>query len=528
MSKFIPQDRNYLEWRIEPPLDKLKNFDPVQAKALVGDEIDADELGYMLVNSSPYRTIQSIPGILVYSGRTYGRDKDKMIYKCIPNDRQLPMFIISYKEKGTTFNKIKMNKFVLFKFLDWDGKHPRGCITNTLGDVTDTSVFYSYQLFCKKIHNPIQKFTKTVSRAIRKPNKKYDDLFENREDMYVITIDPEGTADFDDALGITELSNGSTVVSVYIANVVYWMDALDLWEHFTERITTIYLPNGKHPMLPNILGDGLCSLNVRNKRYALAMDITINKDSQLESVEFNLCSINVKVNYEYEEPVLLLDDVYQRLLSLSKSLNKGAKYIDKIEDSHDVVAFYMLVMNHKSAQVLNRENKGIFRSVSGTYTNSTHQQGHALVGGGLDCYLQITSPIRRMVDLINMVELQSIISNYRPSAKTQEFINKWMGKIPFINEKMKAVQKVQNDCALLDRCIKMRKELDEVIVEGFVIDKERDKEKNKYTIHVPKLKLTNWIYVDNRLEMYKKYKFSLHSFIDEATLKSKVRLQFHE
>ena len=552
MSKFKPQDRNYLEWRIEPPLDKLKNFDPVQAKALVGDEIDADELGYMLVNSSPYRTIQSIPGILVYSGRTYGRDKDKMIYKCIPNDRQLPMFIISYKEKGTTFNKIKMNKFVLFKFLDWDGKHPRGCITNTLGDVTDTSVFYSYQLFCKKIHNPIQKFTKTVSRAIRKPNKKYDDLFENREDMYVITIDPEGTADFDDALGITELSNGSTVVSVYIANVVYWMDALDLWEHFTERITTIYLPNGKHPMLPNILGDGLCSLNVRNKRYALAMDITINKDSQLESVEFNLCSINVKVNYEYEEPVLLLDDVYQRLLSLSKSLNKGAKYIDKIEDSHDVVAFYMLVMNHKSAQELNKKNKGIFRSVvckdkntieapdeirqfvsywknvSGTYTNSTHQQGHALVGGGLDCYLQITSPIRRMVDLINMVELQSIISNYRPSAKTQEFINKWMGKIPFINEKMKAVQKVQNDCALLDRCIKMRKELDEVIVEGFVIDKERDKEKNKYTIHVPKLKLTNWIYVDNKLELYKKYKFSLHSFIDEATLKSKVRLQFHE
>ena len=84
MSKFRPQDRNYLEWRIEPPLDKLKNFDPVQAKALVGDEIDADELGYMLINNSPYRRMQSIPGILVYSGRTYGRDKDKMIYKCIP------------------------------------------------------------------------------------------------------------------------------------------------------------------------------------------------------------------------------------------------------------------------------------------------------------------------------------------------------------------------------------------------------------------------------------------------------------
>ena len=32
--------------------------------------------------------------------------------------------------------------------------------------------------------------------------------------------------------------------------------------------------------------------------------------------------------------------------------------------------------------------------------------------------------------------------------------------------------------------------------------------------------------VDKKLEMYKNYKFSLHSFIDEATLKKKVRLQY--
>ena len=550
MSKFRPQDRNYLEWRIEPQLHKLKNFDPVQAKALVGDEIHADELGYMLVKKSPYRIMQSIPGILVYSGRTYGRDKDKMFYKCIPNDRQLPMFVISYKEKGTTFNKIKMNKFVLFKFLDWDGKHPRGCITNTLGDVTDTSVFYSYQLFCKGIHSPIQKFTKVVSRTIGKPNRKNDDLFENREDMYIMTIDPIGTADFDDALGVTEMADGSNVVSVYIANVVYWMDAFNLWEHFTNRISTIYLPDRKLPMIPTILSDELCSLNVRNKRYTLAMDITINKDQKLESVDFRLCTINVKVNYEYEEPVLLLDHAYQSLLSLSKTLNKETKYIDKIEDSHDVVAFYMLMMNHKSAQVLNKEKRGIFRSVvckeknniqapdeirqfvsywknvSGNYANYENQQGHALVGDGLDCYLQITSPIRRMVDLINMIEIQSIISNYQPSLQTQEFINKWMNKLPFINEKMKAIQKVQNDCALLERCLKTKNLLSDVIVEGFVIDKDMEREKHKYTIHVPKLKLINWIYVDNKLEMYKKYKFSLHLFIDEATLKNKVRLQF--
>ena len=101
-----------------------------------------------------------------------------------------------------------------------------------------------------------------------------------------------------------------------------------------------------------------------------------------------------------------------------------------------------------------------------------------------------------------------------------------MHKLPFINEKMKAVQKVQNDCALLDKCLKTRNLLSEVIVEGFVIDKEIDREKNRYTIHVPELKLINWIYVDNELEMYKEYKFSLHSFIDEATLKNKVRLQY--
>ena len=38
-------------------------------------------------------------------------------------------------------------------------------ITNTLGEVSDLSVFYNYQLFCKEIHVPIQKFVKAANMA---------------------------------------------------------------------------------------------------------------------------------------------------------------------------------------------------------------------------------------------------------------------------------------------------------------------------------------------------------------------------
>ena len=59
----------------------------------------------------------------------------------------------------------------------------------------------------------------------------------------------------------------------YISNVVFWMEILDLWESFDDRIATIYLPDRKRPMLPTILSDALCSLQENRIRFAFTLDI---------------------------------------------------------------------------------------------------------------------------------------------------------------------------------------------------------------------------------------------------------------
>ena len=43
------------------------------------------------------------------------------------------------------------------------------------------------------------------------------------------------------------------------------MDRLSvLWRSFTKRVSTIYLPDKKRPMLPTILSDCLCSLQEKS------------------------------------------------------------------------------------------------------------------------------------------------------------------------------------------------------------------------------------------------------------------------
>ena len=74
---------------------------------------------------------------------------------------------------------------------------------------------------------------------------------------------------------------------------------LSLWESFSERVSTIYLPDRKRPMLPTILSENLCSLVEKTDKLAFTMDLYI-KDDRIEKVEYCNTRINVRKNYHYE------------------------------------------------------------------------------------------------------------------------------------------------------------------------------------------------------------------------------------
>jgi ribonuclease R len=156
--------------------------------------------------------------------------------------------------------------------------------------------------------------------------KKYNQI-EDRCSWKTFTIDPASSLDYDDGFSIRKLDNEQTLLSIYIANVTIWMDSLNLWSSFSQRISTIYLPDRKRPMLPTILSDCLCSLQENTRRFCFVVDILLDKDTNILSINYSNCIIKPFKNFAYEEPLLLNDPNYIFLLETSKKMAAKYKYM---------------------------------------------------------------------------------------------------------------------------------------------------------------------------------------------------------
>ena len=544
------------------------NFNPLELKLFNGDVADEDGI---LIQSHYRKEDMPIPGIIVLDGKTYGRStNNKPLYKCIPDNKQLPIFLVPYEERNPSFIKKRVNNYVVFKFKEWTDKHPIGIISNTFGNVQDIKAFQEYQLACKELNVSLQKFTKETVKILTEQSVKENMIdailkkhsIEDRRIGYnVFSIDPLGSKDFDDAFSI-QMYEKYIIISVYIANVPLIVDYLNVWSEFTDRVSTIYLPGTKKSMLPPILSDDLCSLHEGKERFAFTMDIKILKNEVVENnkelvqivdITFSNTLIKVVKNYVYEEPVLLSKPNYVVLLEYTKHLQKNLPYLDEIIDSHDVVAYYMILMNYESSKKMIDYNVGIFRATSSTKTNeeesieppseiknfikgwkyemsgyycdNKERKSHKLIANGLDSYTHITSPIRRMVDLINLIELQRELGLFSSLSATL-FANKWLDKIDYINTSSKAIKKVQQNCLLLHTLTNVTQK--DVVYKGYVLEKSYLCKNNliKYNVYMPSLNMVSSFKTENAdIQMYSQCDFILRLIIDEDNLRKKIRLQ---
>lgn len=558
MLKIHIDDRRYESFRVVEPTE-LKELSipivPLDEKMFHNDIFEYSN-GCVKLLHSPTRTAKNLSGILILdNNKTYGKVKDKFLYRCVPDDKRLPEFIVPYLPKMKEFSKKLVNIYITFTFSKWDGKHPMGVIQHNIGVVNDLTNFYEYQLYCKSLNASMSGFTRATSQAFKTQShldciedivKKYPAL-DDRRDVKVISIDPLRSQDFDDALSYRR-DGDYDIVSIYIANVSVWIEALELWGSFSERVATIYLPDRKRPMLPTLLSDCLCSLVENETRFALTIDLSI-KDGMVESYKLTNSIVKVFRNYTYEEDALLRDESYIKIMESLASLVPNYKFMTKVKDSHDVVTYSMILMNSICADDMMQHKNGIYRSVAvkhslvvpealpndvkdfiriwnsyaGKYTYFQEDMKHELMK--FDSYIHITSPIRRLVDLLNLINIQENHSLMDFGDPCKEFYKRWYERLDYINTTMRSIRRIQADCSMLHMCSTDPVVLS-TIYEGYLFDCiERNDGLFQYMVYLPSIKLTNRVTLREELPEYTRREFKMYLFNDEANLKKKIRLQ---
>jgi hypothetical protein len=143
---------------------------------------------------------------------------------------------------------------------------------------------------------------------------------------------------------------------------------------------------------------------------------------------------------------------------------------------------------------------------------------------GLDAYVHITSPIRRIVDLLNIIQLQKALNLTILSEKATQFLDSWLQNLDYINVTTRAIKRIQNDCTLLDTCFNNPAIL-ERLHDGYCFDKiVRADGLYQYIVYLHELKLTTRVTIRESIENFEKRQWKLFVFNNEAKSKRKIRL----
>ncbi len=125
----------------------------------------------------------------------------------------------------------------------------------------------------------------------------------------LVTIDGADARDFDDAVHARRLDGGGWELIVAIADVSHYVargSALDR-EAFL-RGNSVYFPERVVPMLPEVLSNGICSLNPHVDRLCFACIMQINDAGEVSDYRFETAVMRSHARLIYEQVAEALQD----------------------------------------------------------------------------------------------------------------------------------------------------------------------------------------------------------------------------
>ncbi len=148
-------------------------------------------------------------------------------------------------------------------------------------------------------------------------------------DLPLVTIDGEDARDFDDAVYCEAKKSGGWRLWVAIADVSHYVrlgTALD--KEAYNRGNSVYFPSQVIPMLPEVLSNGLCSLNPAVDRLCMVCEMTVSDKGALSGSKFYPAVMHSKARLTYNKVQAMLDgdeplrEQYSAVLPHVEELNR--------------------------------------------------------------------------------------------------------------------------------------------------------------------------------------------------------------
>ncbi|ROR13563.1 ribonuclease R [Erwinia sp. JUb26] len=385
--------------RIEGSKDDLYLSAEQMKMCMHGDIILAQAMG---ADRRGRREVRVVRVVEPRSAQIVGRYfTDAGVGFVVPDDSRLSFDIIIPAEE---LMGAKMGFVVVVELTQRPTRRTKaiGKIVEVLGDNMGTSLAVEMALRTHDIPHvwppELEKQIAHLSEEVPEEAKKGRvDL----RDLPLVTIDGEDARDFDDAVFCERKRGGGWRLWVAIADVSYYVrPGTPLDAEAINRGTSVYFPSQVVPMLPEVLSNGLCSLNPEVDRLCMVCEMTVSSTGKLTGYKhyeavmnsfarltynkvWNILQGDQDLREQYQPLVKDLEELHRMYLALEKSREQRggisfetdeAKFIfnaerriDRIEqvsrnDAHKLIEECMILANIASARFVEKNNEpALFR-----------------------------------------------------------------------------------------------------------------------------------------------------------------------
>ena len=264
----------------------------------------------------------------------------------VPDDSRLNFDILIAGKPNRT---VRMGSVVVVELQQRPERRQKavGVIKEVLGEIMGTNLAIDISLrnheipyeFPKVVEKEASKFSEQVPESAKKGRK---DLRE----LPLVTIDGEDARDFDDAVYCQKNRGGGYRLWVAIADVSYYVrPTKGLDKEACLRGTSVYFPSRVVPMLPEVLSNGLCSLNPQVDRLCLVCEMTVSNKGRLTGYQFYEAVMNSHARLTYTKVAKILEgdkelrEHYRELVPHLENLYGLYKVLDNARVARGAIGF---------------------------------------------------------------------------------------------------------------------------------------------------------------------------------------------